>query len=110
MLRMKRRVMRRLQSICVINRPEGIDSVPKVLGNRHGFANRTFGTLVVRNVASGRTSQRVCLGDGTFLLKPLGRMKNVPKGQVVSIWNISTNDWLERKYAFVNNPSGRFLC
>jgi hypothetical protein len=36
--------------------------------------------------------------------------ENVPKGRVVTAWNIVTKYLLERMYAFGKNPSGRFLC
>jgi hypothetical protein len=104
--------MRRLPNIYSINqnRPNGMCSVPKVAGNHQGSASQPFGTLIARNVALGRTSQRVCLGDGTFLLKPLGRMKNVPKSWNVVVGMVDTKYLLEPAFAFAYNPSGRFLC
>jgi len=66
--------MRRLVSTFLINHPKDGSSVPKVVGNRQDSASLPFGTLVARDVAIEITSQRVYLGDGIYLLEPLGRL------------------------------------
>lgn len=88
MLRMKRRVMRRLRSICSTNRPEGFykptrfyqpnlrdatNSVPKVSVRRQDSASQPFGTLVARDVPLERPSRRIFPSDKTSRREPSGR-------------------------------------
>jgi hypothetical protein len=95
MLRMKRRVMRRLQNICSTNRPKGFCQPTRPLD-----AN-------LWDVAVDKPSRRFLSGDKVLQSNPSGRYTrttNVPKGLS---WRL---DLSKRAFGTRVKPSGWFRC